>query len=53
MSLLTGLTLLFAGAKVFGFIDWSWWWVFSPYWIGVPVLLVVSTMIAVIDKASR
>lgn len=24
------LTLIFAAAKVFGFITWNWLWVFSP-----------------------
>lgn len=24
------LTLLFIGLKLTGFIDWSWWLVFSP-----------------------
>ena len=32
------LTLIFVAAKLFGAIDWSWWWVFSPIWI--PLLLV-------------
>lgn len=27
------LTLLFIGLKLAGYIDWSWWWVFSPIWI--------------------
>ena len=25
--------LAFFTAKIFGYIDWSWWWVFSPIWI--------------------
>ena len=48
MSLLTGLTLLFAAAKLFGYTDASWWWVFSPYWAGVPI---VAVMLALIDVA--
>lgn len=27
------LTVLFVGLKLTGYIDWSWWWVFSPMWI--------------------
>ncbi|MFD1418449.1 hypothetical protein [Companilactobacillus keshanensis] len=27
---LFALTLIFAAAKVFGFITWNWLWVFSP-----------------------
>ena len=28
------LLLLFIGLKLGGVIDWSWWWVLSPLWIG-------------------
>lgn len=34
------LFLLFLGLKLADKIDWSWWWVFSPLWI--PVALVVA-----------
>jgi hypothetical protein len=27
------LTLIFVVAKIFGYIDWSWWWVFCPIWL--------------------
>jgi hypothetical protein len=27
------LLLLFVGLKLTGFINWSWWWVLSPFWI--------------------
>ncbi len=27
-------------AKLGGYIDWSWWWVFSPMWIA-PVLTII------------
>ena len=33
------LTLTFIILKLTGNIDWSWWWVLSPIWI--PILLVV------------
>lgn len=26
----TNLNLIFVAAKLFGFIDWSWFWVMSP-----------------------
>lgn len=32
-GIVDGLLLLFIGLKLAGFIDWSWWWVLSPYWI--------------------
>jgi hypothetical protein len=38
------LALLFITLKLLGKIDWSWWWVLSPFWIP---LLVVATIAAV------
>ena len=34
------LLLIFMTLKLTGDIDWSWWWVTSPLWI--PVLLVLG-----------
>ena len=31
--------LAFFFAKIFNKIDWSWWWVFSPLWIPLAVIL--------------
>jgi len=31
---------LFLVLKKFGVIDWSWWWVTSPLWLPMLVLLV-------------
>lgn len=48
------LTLLFIGLKLTGFIDWSWWWVFSPLWIcaaaGVVFILLAFILSAWSDK---
>lgn len=33
------LTVLFAGAKIFGHLSWSWWLVFAPLW-GPPAAVV-------------
>jgi hypothetical protein len=35
------LTVLFIGLKLTHFIDWSWWWVLSPLWIGLAILIPV------------
>jgi len=32
------LTVLFIGLKLTGHVDWSWWWVLSPLWIGVALI---------------
>lgn len=35
------LTILFVGLKLGGVIDWSWWWVLSPLWIGFALVAVI------------
>jgi len=39
------LTVLFIGLKLTDTIDWSWWWVLSPIWI--PVCIILSIIIAI------
>ena len=43
-SLNTGGLLLvaFIVLKLCGVIDWSWWWVLSPVWISVGLVVVVK-----------
>lgn len=36
------LTVLFIGLKLTGYIAWSWWWVLSPLWI--PLAIVVAIL---------
>ena len=31
------LTVIFVVAKITGHLAWSWWLVFSPLWIGIPI----------------
>ena len=33
------LTILFIALKLLGYINWSWWWVLSPIWIGIVIML--------------
>lgn len=44
MSLPAGLTLVFVAAKLFGVIDWSWWWVVSPIFIAAIVVVIVNVI---------
>ena len=37
------LTIMFVCLKLTGHIDWSWWWVLSPMWI--PLALIVSVVV--------
>jgi hypothetical protein len=40
------LTVLFIGLKLTDNIDWSWWWVLSPLWIPLGVVLsIIGTII--------
>ena len=38
------LTIVFITLKLCDVIDWSWWWVLSPMWIGIVVALVFLTV---------
>lgn len=33
------LLILFIGLKLTHYIDWSWWWVLSPIWINIIIVL--------------
>lgn len=50
------LFLIFLVLKLTGLISWSWWWVTSPLWIGlVLVVLVLAIMLVtfLIKEASK
>ncbi len=49
MGLTGWLTVLFVGLKLTHYINWSWWWVLSPLWIGAAVaigLIVIALVVA-------
>lgn len=48
-SLCTFLTVIFFGLKLTKAIDWSWWWVFSPFWIPVLILSIIIAVGALIE----
>lgn len=41
------LTIVFITLKLTGFIAWSWWWVLSPIWISIALLLVLFVLIVI------
>jgi len=45
------LTVLFIGLKLVGSIAWSWWWVLSPLWIGIPVTFTLALFLALVMAA--
>lgn len=42
------LTVVFITLKLLGKIDWSWWWVLSPLWIGALVGLLILGVVFII-----
>ena len=42
------LTILFVALKLTGQIDWSWWWVTSPLWIGAAVVVLILLIAAAV-----
>ena len=48
------LTVLFIGLKLTGYIDWSWWWVLSPLFIGLGIgIFFLIIMIIVMVVAAK
>lgn len=42
------LTIAFIVLKLCGVINWSWWWVISPIWISIGlVVLIIIVVVAV------
>lgn len=42
------LTIVFIILKLTHVIDWSWWWVLSPIWIPVAVVLGIIAIVAIV-----
>lgn len=40
------LTIVFIVLKLLDKIDWSWWWVLSPLWIGFIISILAITFIS-------
>jgi len=47
------LGILFVGLKLTGYIDWSWWWVTLPFWIGLAIVSFVIAVLAVLKLLTR
>ena len=45
----TGLTLIFAAAKLLGHFPYSWWWVFAPViaTTGLAILIIVLVVLVI------
>ena len=42
------LTLVFITLKLLDKIDWSWWWVLSPLWIGAVISIFILMLCIII-----
>jgi len=42
------LTIAFVVLKLCKVIDWSWWWVLSPLWIGIILAIVVCFVFSLV-----
>lgn len=47
ISLSIILFIIFLILKLINVIDWSWWWITSPLWIGV-ILAIIASIIFLI-----
>jgi len=42
------LFLVFLVLKLCHVIDWSWWWVTAPLWIGIPLVAILFVIVTLI-----
>lgn len=43
------LQVLFIGLKLTGHIDWSWWWVMSPCWGELILIILILVVGYIVD----
>ena len=43
------LTIVFIVLKLCHVIDWSWWWVLSPLWISVGLIIILLLIILIVS----
>ncbi len=53
ISTLSLLGVAFVVLKLTGYIDWSWIWVTLPFWIGIPIFIVILILAAIIANIKR
>lgn len=53
IGFLGALTIVFVAAKLWGKIDWSWWWVFAPLYVPLAIILGLLAIVCVIEAIVR
>lgn len=46
------LQIVFIVLKLCHVIDWSWWWVLSPTWISIALVLLIFFVIVIVAKVT-
>lgn len=53
LSFASVLGLIFIVLKLIGVINWSWWWVLSPFWIGIAIFILVMIFAIIITAIAK
>ena len=49
----TILFLIFLTLKLTNYIDWSWWWIFSPLWIPLLIMGLAGLVMIVYYNSNK
>lgn len=51
------LTVLFIALKLTHVIDWDWWWILAPIWIGaalvIAIILIILAVAVIVEWFDR
>lgn len=50
IGFLGALQILFIALKLLNKITWSWWWVLSPTWISLLMVILIIAIIVIISN---
>lgn len=53
IGLVGALGIAFIVLKLLGVINWSWWWVLSPFWISVGLVLIAGIIYVCIEISDK
>ncbi len=47
------LAIVFITLKLTGHIAWSWWWVLSPLWIPLALVVTILLLVTIVGAATK
>jgi hypothetical protein len=47
------LAIVFITLKLTGHIAWSWWWVLSPLWIPLALVVTILLFVTIVGAATK